>query len=249
MSLWRRTRTEVAGAWRSLRYDMGRRPRSSAAAVPSAAVPAAPDVTSTGMSTFGGVPAADLRTGHDGYARPPRRVAAVAALGVLAVVGAAGTCFAVVNGLGAAAPQRPAGAGAYPLAAAAPPPADTGEAASNSGLGGGPAPRATGTTGTTAVAVPARTPTLPAAEPPPARPGPRRTGPARPSTPPGGDCDCRTPPVPTPTAPPAPAPTPSATGSGEPGPSEIPATPSDSPSAPASGTAGGAPARQPRAHR
>ena len=46
MSLWRRTSTEMAGAWRSLRYDMGRRPSEPPAG--------GPDVTSTGMCTFGG---------------------------------------------------------------------------------------------------------------------------------------------------------------------------------------------------
>ncbi len=117
MSLWRRTRTEMAGAWRSLRYDMGRRPASTG--TPAAAP--APDVTSTGMSTFGGAPAADAHTGQHGYARPPRRTAAVAAFGVLAVVGAAGSYFAVVNGLGAMFGERPANAEAYPLTVAAPP--------------------------------------------------------------------------------------------------------------------------------
>lgn len=65
MSVWRRTRNEVAGAWRSLRYDLSRRPEPG---VTRAAAPA-PDVTSTGMSTFGGVPAANLRA-----ARPHRPV-------------------------------------------------------------------------------------------------------------------------------------------------------------------------------
>ena len=233
MSLWRRTRTEVAGAWRSLRYDLGRRAEPASGPAP------APDVTSTGMSTFGGVPAADLRTAHDGYARPPRRVAAVAAFGVLAVVGAAGSYFAVVNGLGAALGEKPASAGAYPLAVTVPPRDTADEADSVSGMGRGSAPRTAATTGAAAVAVPSRTAALPGTAPAPARPAPARTRDAQPGTPDQPDCDCLTPPVPTPTAPPAPSPTPSAGGSPEPTPSGSSGTPSEEPPAEPSATGDG----------
>jgi hypothetical protein len=239
MRLWRRARNEVAGAWRSLRYDLGRRPASDTAA---GATPAG-DVTSTGMSTFGGVPAADLRTGYDTHPRSPRRTTAVAAFGALTVVGAAGSYFAVVNGLGAVLGERPAGAQAYPLAAAAPPGETPPVADANSGMGHGSAPRAAGTT---AVAVPTRAVALPGTAPAPARTTPRRTEPARPGTPTGEDCDCLTPPVPTPTAPPPPSPTPSAGDPPDPEPSPTTATPSDTPSAGPSGTTGG---HQPERHR
>lgn len=231
MSLWRRSRNEVAGAWRSLRYDLGRRPEPGGT---GAAAPA-PDVTSTGMSTFGGVPAADLRTAHDGYARPPRRTAAVAAFGVLTVVGAGGSYFAVVHGIGALIGEKPASAEAYPLTAAAPPRDTADEADSTSGMGRGSAPRAAGTT---AVAVPSRTVALPGTAPAPTRTTPSRTRPARPA-PPDDEACCPAPPVPTPTAPPAPTPTPSADEPTEPAPSEPSGTPSDSPSADPTGPGGG----------
>ena len=120
MNMWRRTRTEMAGAWRSVRYDMGQRP-----AEPSAG----PDVTSTGMSTFGG--AVGPATGS------PRRLVTVSAFGVLAAVGAAGTYFAVAGGLGALLTEKPAAAQPNPLVAAAPPAGDT----STASMGQGPASR------------------------------------------------------------------------------------------------------------
>jgi hypothetical protein len=224
MSVWRRSRNEVAGAWRSLRYDMGRRPGPA----PASAGAAAPDVTSTGMSTFGGVPAGDTGAEHDRYARPPRRVAAVAAFGVLAVTGAAGSYFAVVNGLGALL-GGPAAAEPYPLAVAAPPDQPRDEADSISGMGRGSAPRAAATT---VVPVPPRTVAAPATGPAPAQAAPPPTEDADPGTPASGeDCDCRTPPVPTPTAPPPPSPTPTAGELPEPEPSDTSPTASDSPSA------------------
>jgi hypothetical protein len=241
MSLWRRTRTEVAGAWRSLRYDMGRRPQHTAA---GPAAPA-PDVTSTGMSTFGGVPTGGTGEEHERYARPPRRVAAVAAFGVLAVTGAAGSYFAVVNGLGALL-GGPAATEPYPLAVAAPPDRPRDEADSVSGMGRGSAPRAGATT---AVPVPPRTIAAPATGPAPARPAPRPTRPADPGTPADGDC-CLAPPVPTPTAPPSPSPTPSAGGSARPEPSATSPSASRSPSAGPGGSGGdGSPATERHSRR
>ncbi|AGZ40228.1 hypothetical protein [Actinoplanes friuliensis] len=137
MTLWRRTRTEVAGAVRSVRYDMGRREADEPGPSPLSGVTAFPDVTSTGMSTFGGAGVTGgLRTSYgDEFMPRPRRLAAVAAFGVLAVAGAAGSYFAVVNGIGSLAGEKPAGAEPYPLAAEAP---HTGEL-SNSGFGRGTA--------------------------------------------------------------------------------------------------------------
>ncbi|MEU8614167.1 hypothetical protein AB0C29_39890, partial [Actinoplanes sp. NPDC048791] len=153
MTMWRKARTEVAGAWRSVRYDLGR-PEPDAdgpaaggtaaggtAAGGTAVRPGAghPDVTSTGFSTFGGAGlTGGLRTSYGEQLVPrPRRIAAVSAFGVLAVAGAAGSYFAVVNGIGALVGEKPAGAEPYPQAAEAPRGSE-GEL-SNSGLGRGTA--------------------------------------------------------------------------------------------------------------
>jgi len=69
MSLWRRARTEVAAAWRSVRHDLGR-PGPNAS--PGAWLP---QVTPPGGAGEQFVPA-------------PRRLVAVSAFGVLAVAGA-----------------------------------------------------------------------------------------------------------------------------------------------------------------
>ncbi|MGA5300765.1 hypothetical protein ACPCHT_12610 [Nucisporomicrobium flavum] len=217
MTLWRRTRTEVAGAWRSLRYDLGRREADEGRA--SSARPVHPDVTSTGYSTFGGAGiTGGLRTSYGpAHARRPRRAVAVTAFGTLAVAGAAGSYFAVVNGLGVVLGDQPAGAEPYPLAAAAPD--GTPGEASNEGLGRGPqeapgrveAPAAAGTVRTVPHTLATTgTPDSPGAAvlPAPRRTTVHRTSPAAPPTP----CDCLTPPVPTPTAAPSspdsPSPTP-----------------------------------------
>jgi hypothetical protein len=217
MSLWRRTRTEVAGAWRSVRYDMGRRP-------PEPAV--GPDVTSTGMSTFAG--AVDQATGA------PRRLVIVSAFGVLAVAGAAGTYIAVAGGFGALLTEKPAAAQPYPLTAAAPPAGDT----SNAGLGQGPAtvsrPDAVAAAAPPAVPVAsAATAATPAAVPGPMLPRAPRVTAERAKPPAPRPCACPAPPVPTPTQPspsPSASPTPSASPSEPAGPSAS-ATPSASGSA------------------
>lgn len=79
MSLLRKTRTELAGAWRSLRYDLGRRPVEPPAS--------GPDMTSTGMSTFG-APVVATHTEHPVPARRPRRALTAGMFAVLTVAGA-----------------------------------------------------------------------------------------------------------------------------------------------------------------
>jgi hypothetical protein len=102
MSLWRIARDEVAGAWRSLRYDLRR--RSDADIRTDAA---------------GGL-LDDAFRDDDEFDRPPRRMVAVSAFSLLAVIGAAGSYFAVVNGLGSLLTE-PSGTDTYPLAAEAGP--------------------------------------------------------------------------------------------------------------------------------
>jgi hypothetical protein len=185
MSLWRRTRNEVAGACRSLRYDLDRR-------VPDRPVA---DVTSTGMSTFGGPVAEELSIGYDEeLPRRPRRLVAASVFGLLAIAGAAGSYFAVVSGLGTLLSEKPAAAEAhpYPLAAEAPP------TASNAGLGRGdtlPEQQKLAATGPSAAVPPATDPVRAAATARTRVATPERTGATMPA------CDCPAPPVPTPTAP------------------------------------------------
>jgi hypothetical protein len=243
MTLWRRTRNEVAGAWRSLRYDLGRHEPDADEASPRAGAErdaGYPDVTSTGLSTFSGSGVTGgLRTSYgEEQVFRPRRLAAVSAFGALAVAGAAGSYFAVVNGVGSLLGDEPAGTEPYPLAAEAPRGGD-GEL-SNSGLGRGtavlpgrPAAAATSETAPGRIRV---LPTSPSTTPSvPGRPQPRpRQTTVEGTTPATGPtaCDCLTPPVPTPTAPvptphsPSATPSPSATSheSGSPRPSESPSS-------------------------
>ncbi|MEV6489453.1 hypothetical protein AB0M20_12605 [Actinoplanes sp. NPDC051633] len=194
-------REEMAGAWRSLRYDMGKRDEHQ----PEPSFPEE-DLTSTGMSTFGG--AADMSGGiveRSEHVRPPRRVAAVAAFGALAVTGAVGSYFAVVNGLGALLSEEPAAPDPYPLAVDGPDGAMDDTLAANAGMGRGttarpPAgttdPAAAGAVGAVGV------PPVKLTQPAPRRTAAPGTRPAQPGgTPPNEDCNCLTPPVPTPTAP------------------------------------------------
>ena len=227
MTLWRRTRNEVAGAWRSLHYDLGRRTEQP----PPPAGPA-PDVTSTGMSTFGGL------TGYTGPseaypepARPRRRLAAAAAFVALAVAGSAGSYLAVVTGFGGLLHGDSAAAGERPLAAAG----RTGGAAATgadatSGLGRGPAAAAAPDV-TAAQPVPPQRPAAPDTEPAAARPAQPARQPVRAGTPTREDCDCLSPPVPTPTAPPSPSPSPSPSDSASPSPSESESSDPGDPSA------------------
>ena len=91
MTGWRRVRAEVAGAWRSLRYDVDRLIAARAAGRDSP------------RAVMGG-----------GVRRSPRRMVAVAAFGVFAVVGAVGCYVTVVNGLGPLLAQESAEVAPYP---------------------------------------------------------------------------------------------------------------------------------------
>ncbi|MBU2665624.1 hypothetical protein KOI35_19115 [Actinoplanes bogorensis] len=230
MSLLRRTRTEVAGAWRSLRYDMGKTPGEPPAG--------GPDVTSTGMGTFG----IDLPVDPAPVpaARKPRRAMAVTAFGTLTVVGAAGAYLAVVNGLGSIMSESTAVAGTAPPRVAVTTAVGMGPSSSPVRVpAGAAAPGRTTVTTTAAAPPPVPAPTDPAPPRAAAPPAPGDT-PIRPAKPTKTECHCK-PPVPTPTAPsespsPTPSPSPSVSsdpGSTDPSPSES-ADPGDSASPSAS---------------
>ena len=216
MTLWRKARTEAAGAWRSMRYDLGRpEPDAGEPGPGTGAGPGAgyPDVTSTGLSTFGGAGlTGGLRTSYGERLVPrPRRLAAVSAFGVLAVAGAAGSYLAVVNGVGALVGDKPVGVEPYPLAAEAP--RGTEGDLSNSGLGRGTAnaagpPAAAPTTAAELASGAVRV--LPATTAAPAAPqvvAPRSPRSPVAGKPVAGDPEirptacCPNPPVPTPTVP------------------------------------------------
>ncbi|MDR7278210.1 hypothetical protein [Catenuloplanes atrovinosus] len=83
MSILRIVRDEAAGAWRSLRYDLARRGTEAPRPHGGYAYPGY-DPDTENLS---------------GYARPPRRLLAAGAFGVLALVGAAGTYVTVASSL------------------------------------------------------------------------------------------------------------------------------------------------------
>ena len=219
MSLWRRIRAEAAGAWRSLRYDLGRRPDEAPAG--------GPDMTSTGMNTFGGhsmvMPAGlgdPVQAG--GPRRAPRRALAISALGLLTVVGATAAYLAVANGLMSALSDQPAAAGTL---APAPAPADA-------AIGSGPAARRKPTARTVPASPAAPTTGAPQLGGSAGALVPHRTGPVRTVKPTNPECACNVPPVPTPTAPTAsPSPTPSSSdpASADPSPTGSPADSDQSP--------------------
>ncbi|MFF0374621.1 hypothetical protein [Actinoplanes missouriensis] len=215
MSLWRRIRDEVAGAWRSVGYDLGRRTPGTAGS------PGEPDVTSTGMTTFPGslidLPSSPPRTD----ARPPRRFVAVTAFCLLALLGAAGSyliatsIFSSPRGVVPEAVRQPAAQRPIPVDQAEEDRTDPGTGSgapttSASASPSAPAPGGTTTAGvgrTTATGTAPRTGTAPASAADPAVPAtsrhprpvavaPEKT--SRTGTPCG---TCHTPPVPTPTAP------------------------------------------------
>lgn len=198
MSILRSVRSEVAGAWRSLRYDLGHR---SAPASPPAE--GHPDVTSMGLSTFGG-PATGLTggvpavlDGADPASRPPRRLAAVSAIGLLALTGAAGSYLAVLNGLGTLGADRPTAQQPLPPVVEPSP-----SAVPSLGRGPRPAPTDRATERTpppTGRAVAVRNGT-PAPSPSRSQQVPIRPRPLPPPAP-SPTCDCPTPPVPTPASP------------------------------------------------
>jgi hypothetical protein len=242
MSLLRRVRTELTGAWRSVRYDMGRRPVEPP--------PGGPDVTSTGMSTFGGFDgfaAGRENLGRErddqpaAHRRPRRRTLAVTAFGVLTVIGATGAYLGVVNGLGSLLNETPAAADTFPAR-----PAATSTFTPNSGIGQGPStvvpgsPRTQANGTTPAPGAPGLTPADPrltgagAAGAAGAAGTPENTSPIRTTKPPRPGA----PPVPTPTAPAGEPGSSGSSGSASPSdsaapsdsvsPSETSATPSDS---------------------
>jgi hypothetical protein len=88
----------VAGAWRSLRYDLDRRQARGA-----------DDEETT-----------DLIFPEYSAARPPRRMLAAGGFGLLAVAGAAGTYLAVASGLGLLIDDPSGGQNALPAAAGGP---------------------------------------------------------------------------------------------------------------------------------
>lgn len=234
MSLLRRVRAELTGAWRSVRYDLGRRPVEPPRG--------GPDVTSTGMNTFGGFEALAPEAGAGSrragrkragaHARPRRRTLAVTGFGVLTVAGATAAYLGVVNGLGSLLSETPAAADTFPP----PPPAVTNTFTTNTGIGQGPVAVRPSVTRTQADAAPPA-PEAPGPAATPAVPGvaPEKASPIRTTEPRKTGCPCGFPPVPTPTAP-SPATSPSATPSpsspdstGESAePDETSATPSDS---------------------
>lgn len=237
MSLLRRVRAEMSGAMRSVRYDMGRRPAEPPAD--------GPDVTSTGMNTFGGQLLLDDRPQPAAHRPPrrPRRAVAVTVFGVLTVVGATGAYLGVVNGLGSLLNETPAAADTFP-----PQPAVTATDTPNAGIGGGPARVARPPAATAPGTIPgpgapagaaAVAPVDPAdpADPAAVIPGRANVSPLRTTKPTKPECVCDRPPVPTPTAPStptstspssAPSDSPYPSHSGDPSPSETSATPSDS---------------------
>lgn len=191
MSLWRRMRAELAGALRSMRYDLRGRPAEQ---------PDGPDVTSTGLSTFPGALMEWRTAAPETDARPPRRFVAVTALCLLALVGAIGSYLLVTKGL-AAADDRPVAAPVEPAAptpaeTAGPSPAGPAEPTSRTDDRIGPVTGAKavqpGPVGTTAGAPPVATKND-ISETHQQKPSTHRP----PATTP--ECDCAAPPVPTPT--------------------------------------------------
>ncbi|GAA1627621.1 hypothetical protein [Actinoplanes couchii] len=187
MSLWDSVRGEVAGAWRSLRYDLGRPP-----AGPS---DPRPDVTFTGMNTFpGSLVSLPVAEPHDDDPAPPRRFVAVAAFCALGLGGAAGSYLVATTTF--------AGRMTDPVPIAAPVSDHPVEVAEeDAGMGSAPprqrrhrtvrpAPEVPVTTRPTPTPTSEKTTISDFRTPEKARPAPDES-----------DCDCETPPVPTPTAP------------------------------------------------
>ncbi|GGN03764.1 hypothetical protein FHR83_001146 [Actinoplanes campanulatus] len=180
MSLWRNVRGEMAGAWRSVCYDLGRRP---------AGRDPRPDVTSTGMSTFPGslvdLPEEPPRTD----ARPPRRFVAVTAFCALGLTGAAGSYLVATTTFAGETADRPSA----PPAVAAPLPPDQVEPVGGvAGMGAVPVARERRPRVVTKARPVEPAPTTVITTRPPSV--------ARTSAP---GCDCETPPAPTPTAAPS----------------------------------------------
>ncbi|MFC0529614.1 hypothetical protein [Phytohabitans kaempferiae] len=188
---------EVSGAWRSLRYDLSRR----------SARPAAADDAPTQL----------IYPAYEPAHRPRRRLMAATTFGVLSLVGAAGTYFAVVNGLSALASEEDAPPDRLPAVVGTTSPSPTAR-----GVAPVPSPSASRSTA-----------------PPPTTPKPSPTGRegigrATATPTPSPTCACVTPPVPKPTSPPPitktpdPSPTsadPDPTGTSSPDPTPGPSDP------------------------
>ncbi|MEV0716783.1 hypothetical protein [Asanoa sp. NPDC050611] len=84
MTTWRGVRKEIVGAWRSVQYDLARARRRGS------------DGDETTELIF------------PEHSRPPRRLFATGGFALVSIVGALGTYFAVVNGLGALLEGEPA---------------------------------------------------------------------------------------------------------------------------------------------
>jgi hypothetical protein len=172
-----------------------------------------PDVTSTGMNTFGGFAAFEPSPALPPAHRKRPRVFAVTGFGVLTVAGAAGAYLGVVNGLGSLLDETPAAADTLPAR-----PAVTSTFTPNAGLGQGPAvvvarPGSSRTPAEPATGTPAVTT---AADPESTTPA-KNASPIRTTKPAGTGC-CANPPVPTP-APVSASPKPSGSGSASAAPS------------------------------
>ena len=197
MSLLPRIRAELAGAWRSVGYDLGRRP------APPVSV-SGPDVTSTGMNTFPGS-LVNLPMGPpETDARPPRRFVAVTAFCALAAIGAGGSYVAattVFAGEPAAVTQAAPGPDHAKGGLVSPTSGHrkaSGRTVAKDAMG--PVPVATKAgrprTGAPSTAKPARKAPV-AVRPAPGAPAGRRTAgtPARPARSATPECACLTPPV------------------------------------------------------
>lgn len=228
MSLWRLTRNEVAGAWRSLQYDLGRR------ADPGGwqAIPA-PQLPPSGRPALDDVTRPRWYPGHHRFDRPPRRLIAVSVFGALALSGGAGSYVAVVEGLDSLFSES-AGPDPYPLLAdAAPSRSGAREITPRDHDTSSPHDphRRTSTTATPTDATVVRVPGPVAPDREPVRLVPAaRTVPPSQSPQPEPTCDCLNPPVPTPTSPPSASPSPSPSPSPWPSPSSSDPSPSPSPS-------------------
>ena len=240
MSLLPRIRAEVAGAWRSVGYDLGRRPSEPDPGT-------GPDVTSTGMNTFPGslldLPMSQPVTN----ARPPRRFVAVTAFCALAAVGAGGSYVAATTLFAEATPAvTQAAPGPDEATGGLVSPRRPDERSGKERRGSGPdkvsdamgsvpmaagrprtaTPAGPGRAGKPATTRAARTAPPVAVKPAPTTPAGRRTiaAPPRATRSATPECDCLTPPVPTPTSLPE---SPAAPSS--PSPATSPAMPSATP--------------------
>jgi hypothetical protein len=207
VNIWRAVHREAMAAWRSLRYDLRRRPKQRQRTEVIPRVPASAD---------------EDDPAYDPYSRRTRRLRTALAVAALAVSGTAATYFGVVGGLTALLTGEAGPPSALPGVNVEPAP--TGPVA---GVRTGT--RSDADVGSMQPLAPTQSTTSAA----PVKPSePRSTRPSRPPSP----TSTRKPPVPTPAPHPTPScwcqqPTPTPTGSPTPTPSPSP-TPSPDPSQP-----------------